>query len=91
VRALLAAIRSQGGKPAFNVKSGTSDMNLVGPAWGCPMAAYGPGDSELDHTPNEHIAIPDYLAGIDILKEALEALTSDTASEQPPKNTRLTP
>ena len=81
VRALLAAIRRHGGKPVFNVKSGTSDMNLVGPVWSCPMLAYGPGDSELDHTPNEHIAIPEYLAGIEILTDTLEALTSTAAGD----------
>ncbi len=23
--------------------------------WDCPILAYGPGDSSLDHTPHEHI------------------------------------
>ncbi|MCP4589125.1 MAG: [LysW]-lysine hydrolase, partial [bacterium] len=55
VRALLRAIRAEGGRPRFKLKTGTSDMNVVGPAWGCPIVAYGPGDSSLDHTPDEHI------------------------------------
>jgi LysW-gamma-L-lysine carboxypeptidase len=68
VRALLAAIRRTGGSPRFCLKTGTSDMNVVGPAWGCPIVAYGPGDSRLDHTPNEHISIAEYLRAIDVLR-----------------------
>jgi LysW-gamma-L-lysine carboxypeptidase len=70
-RALLAAIRKQGGQPTFSVKSGSSDMNIAGPVWGCPMVAYGPGDSTLDHTPGEHIIVPEYLRSIAVLAEAL--------------------
>ncbi len=27
--------------PGFKLKTGTADMNLVGPAWNCPVIAYG--------------------------------------------------
>jgi LysW-gamma-L-lysine carboxypeptidase len=74
VRALLKGIRSAGGTPSFLLKTGTSDMNVVGPAWQCPILAYGPGDSSLDHTPNEHIEINEYLRAIDVLETALRAL-----------------
>jgi LysW-gamma-L-lysine carboxypeptidase len=74
VRAMLRAIRAEGGRPRFKLKTGTSDMNIVGPAWGCPIVAYGPGDSSLDHTPNEHIEIKEFLRGIDVLARALETL-----------------
>jgi LysW-gamma-L-lysine carboxypeptidase len=74
--AFLRSIRSQGGKPRIKVKTGTSDMNVVGPVWKCPMLAYGPGDSRLDHTPNEHIEIDDYLRGIRVLTHVLEELIS---------------
>jgi LysW-gamma-L-lysine carboxypeptidase len=74
VRALLRAIRANGGKPRFKLKTGTADMNIVGPAWGCPIVAYGPGDSSLDHTPNEHIRVDEFLQGIDVLASALHIL-----------------
>lgn len=76
VRAFLAAIRQKGGQPGFTLKTGTSDMNIVGPAWGCPVVAYGPGDSNLDHTPREHILVSEYLKGIAVLTRALELAMS---------------
>ena len=50
-------------------------MNLVGPAWGCPIAAYGPGDSSLDHTPEEHILVSKYLAGVQVMRRVIETIT----------------
>lgn len=76
VRALVRAIRAQGGHPRFKLKTGTSDMNVVGPAWHCPIAAYGPGDSTLDHTKEEHIEEAEFLQGIEVLTSALQALAS---------------
>jgi LysW-gamma-L-lysine carboxypeptidase len=77
VRAFLTAIRGQGGSPGFYLKTGTADMNLVAPVWGCPALAYGPGDSSLDHTPEEHIQLPEYLASVRILAAVLEVLTTN--------------
>ena len=59
-RALRVAIREQGGTPRFKVKTGTADMNVVAPFWDVPMVAYGPGDSALGHTPNEHVELAEY-------------------------------
>ena len=73
-RALRGAIRAEGGQPAFVHKTGTSDMNIVGRIWDCPIAAYGPGDSALDHTADEHIDLDEYLRAIRVLKAALERL-----------------
>lgn len=70
----LRAIRAEGGTPRFNVKLGTSDMNVVGPVWGCPIVAYGPGDAALDHTPDEHIVLEDYLRGVRVLSNVLASL-----------------
>ena len=79
VRAFLQAIRARGERPTFQVKSGTSDMNVVGPAWDCPILAYGPGDSVLDHTPHEHIDLEEYHRAIEVLTLALTEL--DLASK----------
>lgn len=73
-RGFLRAIRGEGGTPAFKVKTGTSDMNVVGPVWNAPVVAYGPGDSSLDHTPNEHVAIDEYLRAIRVLTRVLETV-----------------
>ncbi len=74
IRSLLKGIRQVGGKPTFKKKTGTSDMCVVGPAWACPIVAYGPGDSNLDHTPDEHIVLDDYIRAIDVLTYALKQL-----------------
>lgn len=76
-RSLSGAIRAEHLTPAPRLKTGTSDMNVVGPVWNCPIAAYGPGDSSLDHTPNEHIRLSEYLASIRILTRAIEAIASE--------------
>jgi [amino group carrier protein]-lysine/ornithine hydrolase len=74
VRAFLQAIRAEGLDPGFKVKSGTSDMNVVGPAWNCPILAYGPGDSSLDHTPNEHLNLAEYQRAVAILTRVLRSI-----------------
>lgn len=76
-RALSGAIRAEGGTPRPKNKTGTADFNVVGPAWDCPIAAYGPGDSSLDHTPNEHIILDEYLRSIRVLRGAIEALSEE--------------
>ena len=73
-RVFAAALREHGHKPRFKLKTGTADMNVVGPIWNCPIVAYGPGDSQLDHTPNEHIVLDEYEQAIQILQTALELL-----------------
>jgi [amino group carrier protein]-lysine/ornithine hydrolase len=74
VRAFLVSIREAGGEPRFKLKTGTSDMNVLGPAWGCPMVAYGPGDSSLDHTPDEHISLSEFRQAVAVLTNVLKGL-----------------
>jgi len=70
----LRSIREAEGNPRFTLKLGTSDMNVVGPVWQCPIVAYGPGDSSLDHTPEERIDLGEYLRAVRILRNVLLAL-----------------
>jgi [amino group carrier protein]-lysine/ornithine hydrolase len=70
-RAFVRAISGAGGQAAFKEKSGTSDMNVLFPAWRCPMVAYGPGDSRYDHRPIERLSISDFARSITVLKGVL--------------------
>ena len=76
VKSLLAAIRSGGGKPRFTLKTGTSDMNIVGPAWKPAIAAYGPGDPLLGHTSGEEISLSEYSRSVDVLERAMVELVN---------------
>jgi [amino group carrier protein]-lysine/ornithine hydrolase len=74
VRAFLSGIRSQGGEPRFVYKTGTADLNIVAPVWKCPALVYGPGDSSLDHTPHEYVALKDYSTSVMVLCHVLHHL-----------------
>jgi LysW-gamma-L-lysine carboxypeptidase len=80
VAAFMASIRGIGGTPRIKVKTGTSDMNIVGPVWDCPILAYGPGDSLLDHKPNEHVPLDDLDRATAILTAAIERVAGQLAS-----------
>jgi [amino group carrier protein]-lysine/ornithine hydrolase len=75
VRSFLAGLRSVDAteKLGFVLKTGTSDMNVVGPVWQCPIVAYGPGDSSLDHTPNEHLPVDEYWKAVNVIEQTLIA------------------
>jgi LysW-gamma-L-lysine carboxypeptidase len=73
-RAFRAAIRRVGGDPRLLRKTGTSDMNIYAGAWDCPMATYGPGDSDLDHAPNEHIDLANFDRAIAVLTDVSGSL-----------------
>jgi len=78
-RALARAIATEEGRPRYLLKTGTADINIVAPAWQCPSVTYGPGDAALDHTPNEHIVIDEYLKGIRVLERTLETCATTGA------------
>ena len=71
-RAFSREFRERGMRPKMKHKTGTSDMNVVGPVWECPILAYGPGDSSLDHTPIEHLHLDEYDKAIGVLTRVLE-------------------
>lgn len=73
VRSFLQGLRevAPAEKLGFVLKTGTSDMNVVGPAWRCSIVAYGPGDSSLDHTPHEHLPLDDYWRAVLVVEETL--------------------
>ena len=76
VRALAWAIRKTTlNYASFSRKTGTGDMNVLGNALKIPVITYGPGDSRLDHTPNEHIDLKEYLISIQVYRKALMKLT----------------
>jgi len=74
VRAFLSSIRAMEGKPSFVYKTGTADLNIVAPVWKCPAVVYGPGDSSLDHTPNEHLSLEEYAKSVRVLSGTLNNL-----------------
>ncbi len=74
VRGMMAAVRAQGGQPGFVLKTGTSDMNTVAARWRCPMVAYGPGDSNLDHTAREHLPLDEFEKAVATLVHFIEHL-----------------
>jgi LysW-gamma-L-lysine carboxypeptidase len=88
VRAMSYSIRKVQNKPATLLrKTGTGDMNILGRAMNMPIVTYGPGDSHLDHTKDEHIEIGEYLTGIQVYKETilkLIALHKKAENQQPP-------
>jgi LysW-gamma-L-lysine carboxypeptidase len=63
-------------QPGFVVKTGTSDMNVVAPVWQCPIVAYGPGDSALDHTPHERLDLDEYWTAVQVLEATLRQLAA---------------
>ncbi|WP_336035771.1 [LysW]-lysine hydrolase [Halobacterium yunchengense] len=72
--ALRAGIRGAGGDPTHLRKTGTSDANVYADAWDCPVATYGPGDSSLDHAPDERIDLAAFDRGVEVLTTAADRL-----------------
>ncbi len=93
VRALTAGIRRSGTTPALLVKTATSDMNTLAEKWDIPMAAYGPGDSKLDHGDSEYIVLAEYFSAIEVLSQALVELAAGFSAglERHPRSLSVKP
>jgi LysW-gamma-L-lysine carboxypeptidase len=75
VRSIAYGIRRVTKNQAVLVRrTGSGDMNLFGSVRETPIITYGPGDSHLDHTSNEQIAIKEYIDSIQILYTGLMKL-----------------
>ncbi|MFH1536615.1 MAG: M20/M25/M40 family metallo-hydrolase [Patescibacteria group bacterium] len=75
VKSMLKSIRKSSGKPKFLRKTGTSDFNYLAKNWpNIPILAYGPGNSKLDHAPNEHLDLNEYKKAIKVLTFALNSV-----------------
>lgn len=72
--AFRGTLRGREVEPRTVLKTGTSDWNILAQAWRCPGLAYGPGDPELDHTPDEHIEISAILEAAEVVQESLQRL-----------------
>ncbi len=83
VAALSHGIRAVGGRPTLWRKTGTSDLNLVAPVWRVRGAAYGPGDSRLDHTDQEFLEVEDLDRSVRVLAYAFETLAAGEATPIP--------
>ena len=80
--ALKKAIEDITGTEAkFLRKSGTNFMAILGKELQIPVISYGPGDSHLDHTPNEHIDVKEYLKSIDVLERFISMIFSDSTGQ----------
>jgi len=80
-RLFRVAIRSRDGDPRLLRKTGTSDMNVYAKHWDCQMVTYGPGDSDLDHAPDEHLSLEEFDQSVDVLTDVCEELVDSEAEE----------
>jgi len=75
VKALMATIEDTIGSPARLLKkTGTGDMNVFGTRVKIPVATYGPGDSRLSHTLNEHVETNEYLTSIEVYRKTIRKM-----------------
>jgi LysW-gamma-L-lysine carboxypeptidase len=76
-RAFRVAIRKEGGDPRLVRKTGTSDMNIYAGAWDCPMVTYGPGNSDLDHAPDERLPLSEFDQSVSVLERVARTLSEE--------------
>ena len=80
-RVFRVAIRDRGGEPRLLRKTGTSDMNVYAEHWDCPMVTYGPGNSDLDHAPDEHLSLAAFDESVAVLTAVCERLGVERGAE----------
>jgi LysW-gamma-L-lysine carboxypeptidase len=51
-------------------------MNIFAGSWDCPMVTYGPGDSALDHAPDERLPFAELDLATAVLEQAVERVQS---------------
>lgn len=86
-RAFRVAIRAAGMRPGAKVKTGTSDWNVVAPAWtDVDALAYGPGDAALDHTPQERLPLVEFDRAVAVLEGVLRGLTVEAVAQTPDRS-----
>ena len=76
-RAFRVAIRKEGKDPRLVRKTGTSDMNIYAGAWDCPMVTYGPGNSDLDHAPDERLSLSEFDQSVAVLERVSRTLSEN--------------
>jgi [amino group carrier protein]-lysine/ornithine hydrolase len=82
VASFLAAQRAARLTPHLKHKTGTADFNHLAQWYpGIPIAAYGPGDSHLDHTPHERLALTEFDAAVAVWDDMLTRLAATTLGE----------
>ena len=77
-RAFRVAIREADGDPRLLRKTGTADVNLYAETWNCPMATYGPGDSDLDHAPDERLPLAEFDRSVEVLESVARTLGGES-------------
>lgn len=72
VKSFVRSFAKQGKTIRYIKKRGTSDMNTLATTWSdVPMVAYGPGDSNLDHTNEEYLHNKEVESSRAILKDVV--------------------
>jgi LysW-gamma-L-lysine carboxypeptidase len=52
-------------------------MNVFAQHWDCQTVSYGPGDSDLDHAPDEHLVLDEYDRAVAVLETVSERMLED--------------
>lgn len=91
VSAFNSGIKSIKEKTVFKLKTGTSDFNILGTHYKKPIIAFGPGDSKLDHTPNECINLNEFSKSIKVISNALIKINDNSLAKEQRQSIRLKP